>query len=174
MCCGVTLPATFGAIGVTAITSMHPILSLPLEEFVVVAIGPFAVLLLPSHAKFFATIFSDELQSERLRFVATDVKSVLAALPRIRFGLIVLIDVNNDNSGAAVDKMFVDLVCASIEMLTAAVVAVFLGDDDVARVLLIVLIDDTDALGNVGISTSGFAAAAETTNPDATGRVERW
>lgn len=172
ICCGATLPAIFGAIAVTAIAGST--LSLPLEEFVVVATGPLAVILLPSHAEFFATIFNDELQSERLRFVAIELKSVPAELPRIRFGLIVLIDVNNDNSGAAVDNMFVDLVCASIEMLAAAVV--FLGDDAVARVLLIVLIE-ADAFENVGISTSGFAAAAaaaDTTNPEATGRFERW
>lgn len=174
MCCGVTLPATFGAIAVTAIAGS--MLSLvPLEEFVVVATGPLAVILLPSHAEFFATIFNDALQSERLRFGAIVLKSVPAEVPRIRFGLIVLIDVNNDNSGAAVDNMFVDLVCASIEMLAAAIV--FLGDDDVARVLLIVLIE-ADAFGNVGIATSGFAtavAAADTTNPDATGRfAECW
>lgn len=110
-------------------------------------------------------------------------------LPRIRFGLIVLIDVNNDNKGAAVDNIFVDLVCDSIELLaTSTAVAVFLGnvvvvveiddddvDVDVARELLI---DDAytfdGGIKSVGISTSGFVAVDETTNPDdATGRFER-
>lgn len=149
MCCAVALapPIAFGVIGVPpAITSMVAlvVLSVPLEETcaVTVAIAPLAVLLFPpSHVEFFATLFDDKaLLSQRLRFVAIEFDSVAVEVPRMRFGLIVLIDVNSDNNGAAVDSIFVDFVCASAEMLAATV---FLGnDDDVASALLIVLIDE--------------------------------
>lgn len=179
MCCGAALPpATFGAIAVPPPSaSWLPFLSLPLEVFVIAATAPLAVLLLPSHAKLFATLFDDELLSDRLRFVTIELSSVSAELPRIRFGLIVLIDVNNDNNGAVVDTIFFGLVCVSAEMVAATV---FLGNDGVASVLPVVLIDDTDVFAggftNVFVvSTSGFdAAVAETTKPEDAVRFERW
>lgn len=177
MCCGVALPlTTFGAIGVPTIVSFlsRPTTPLPLAEFGAIDADPPAVLLLPSHAECFAAPpFVDALLSDRLRFDAIELDSIPVELPRIRFGLIVLIDVNNDNNGAVdvvVDNIFVGFVCASVVTLTATA---FLGDADEMRVLLIVLIDDTDAFNggftNVEFSTSGFAA----TNPDAIGRFER-
>lgn len=95
------------------------------------------LLLFPSHATFLTIFFKFvELPlplSDRLRFVAIELNSVLDEPPRIRFGLIVLIDVNSDNNGA------VD------------VVSMFVG-------AFVVLIDDTDAC-DIGVNSVGSCTA---------------